>query len=224
MMIMGAALTAVLALGLLAAPLAAEAQQSGKLPVIGLLEAAAPALNQRTREAFRQGLEQHGWVEGRNVVIEIRAVVETERFREVAAELVGHRADVIVASGTQGAQALREATESIPIIFISGSDPVRSGLVTSLARPGGNATGLSYLSPELSQPDAPVALPPTSAKTTSSDRGATTRGCAGAKRRASSGSTETRDPGPIPRAASQARTAVGCSKSTSNVRAATAVA
>jgi putative ABC transport system substrate-binding protein len=136
--------------GALAAPLAAEAQQAAKVARIGLLAlnlAAAPHLP----EAFRQGLRDLGYVEGRNIVIEYRdAEGKPERLPALAAELVALKVDVIVAPGTPQALAAKQATRTLPIVFASGaSDPVTSGLVTSLARPGGNVTGLTGLGPEL---------------------------------------------------------------------------
>jgi len=150
MTIMRAALTAVLALGLLAAPLAAEAQRAGKVPVIGVMEGPAPALNQAVREAFRQGLEQHGWVEGRNVVIEYRSADgRTERFPELAAELVRLNVSVILVAGEPMIIAARQATATIPIVMAAVGDPVGRGFVASLARPGGNITGVSNLAVEM---------------------------------------------------------------------------
>jgi len=138
-----------LAGSLLAAPLAAEAQ-AAKVARIGVLAnnaAASPHLP----EAFRQGLRDLGYVEGRNVVIEYRfAEGKYERFPALAAELVALKVDVIVASTDPAALAAKQATKIIPIVFASGaSDPITSGLVTSLAQPGGNVTGLSLLFPEL---------------------------------------------------------------------------
>jgi len=139
-------------LGLLAAPLAAEAQQAAKIARIGYL-AGDLAGNPRHREAFRQGLHDLGYVEGRNVVIEYRdAAGKLERFPFLAAELVTLKVDVIFAAGaTQAALAAKQATRTLPIVFVSLSDPVGSGLVISIARPGGNATGLSNpnLTPDL---------------------------------------------------------------------------
>jgi putative ABC transport system substrate-binding protein len=137
-------------LGLLVAPLAAEAQQAGKVYRIGFLAlnlAAAPHMP----EAFRQGLRDLGYVEGRNVAIEYRdAEGKPERLPALAAELVALKVDVIMAAGTSHALAAKQATKTIPIVFATAaSDPVTSGLVTSLARPGGNVTGLSGLGPEL---------------------------------------------------------------------------
>jgi ABC-type uncharacterized transport system substrate-binding protein len=150
MMIRGVALIAVLALSLLAAPLAAEAQQAAKIARIGFLSpnlAATPSLP----EAFRQGLRDLGYVEGRNVVIEYRdAEGKVERLPALAAELVTLKVDVILAEGgTLGPRVAMQATRTIPIVFAAAGDPVGSGLVTSLARPSGNVTGLSGLNPEL---------------------------------------------------------------------------
>jgi putative ABC transport system substrate-binding protein len=133
----------------LAAPLAAEAQQAAKVARIGYLSpnlAASP----HTHEAFRQGLRDLGYVEGRNVVIEYRdAEGKPERLPALAAELVALKVDIIVAPNTVGALAAKQATRTLPIVFATAGDPVTSGLVTSLARPGGNVTGLSILAPEL---------------------------------------------------------------------------
>ncbi len=136
--------------GLLAAPLAAEAQEAAKIARIGYLShnlAAAP----HQHEAFRQGLRDLGYVEGRNFVIEYRSAEgKFERLPALAAELVALKVDVIVAAaGTLAALAAKQATRTVPIVFIAVGDPVTSGLVTSLARPGGNVTGLSLLFPEL---------------------------------------------------------------------------
>jgi putative tryptophan/tyrosine transport system substrate-binding protein len=134
---------------LLAAPLAAEAQQAVKVARIGFLAgnlAAIPHL----REAFLQGLRDLGYVEGRNVVIEDRdAKGKLERLPALAAELVALKVDVIVAGSTPHALAAKQATRTLPIVFAAADDAVGSGLVTGLARPGGNVTGLSFLAPEL---------------------------------------------------------------------------
>jgi putative ABC transport system substrate-binding protein len=134
--------------GLLAAPLAAEAQQAAKIARIGFLVtnlAASP----RWTEAFHQGLRDLGYIEGRNVVIETRdAEGKPERFPALAAELVALKVDVIVAPPT-AAVAAKQATKTIPIVFAAAADPVASGLVTNLARPGGNVTGLSILASDL---------------------------------------------------------------------------
>ena len=137
------------ALGLLAAPLGVEAQPAAKVPRIGWLPvnlAAAP----HNLEPFRQGLRDLGYVEGRNLVIETRdAQGKLERLPALAAELVALKVDVIVAPGTPQALAAQRATRTIPIVFVGAADPVTDGLVTSLARPGGNATGSSNLAAEL---------------------------------------------------------------------------
>ncbi|HZV96587.1 MAG TPA: ABC transporter substrate-binding protein [Candidatus Nitrosocosmicus sp.] len=151
MMIRGVAVIAVLALSLLAAPLAAEAQQAAKVARIGYLSpnlATGPHL----REAFRQGLRDLGYVEGRNLVIEYRdAEGKVERLPALAAELVALKVDVIVTEGgnTVVPLAAKQATRTLPIVFATAADAVGSGLVTSLARPGGNVTGLDSLSTEL---------------------------------------------------------------------------
>jgi ABC-type uncharacterized transport system substrate-binding protein len=138
-----------LAGGLLAAPLAAEAQPAGKVPRIGYL-AASLAATPHLPEAFRQGLRDLGYVEGRNVMIEYRdAEGKFERLPALAAELVALKVDVILAPSTVAALAAKQATRTLPIVFAAVADPVASGLVTSLARPGGNVTGLSLLTPEL---------------------------------------------------------------------------
>jgi putative ABC transport system substrate-binding protein len=134
-----------LAGGLIAAPLAAEAQQAAKVPRIGLLVTNLAA-NPHWLEAFRQGLRDLGYVEGRNLVIEYRdAEGKLERIPALAAELVALKVDVILAPSTAAALAAREATRTLPIVSVA----VTSGLVTSLARPGGNVTGLAFFSPEL---------------------------------------------------------------------------
>jgi len=140
----------ILTSGLLAAPLAAEAQQAGKVVRIGYLTNST-AGNLHAPEAFLQALRDLGWVEGRNVTIEYRdAEGKPERFPALAAELVALKVDVIVtAGGTRAAQVAKQATRTIPIVFQAAADPVTSGLVTSLARPGGNVTGSSNLTPEL---------------------------------------------------------------------------
>ena len=123
---------------LLAAPLAAEGQQAGKVYRIGYLGHALPNTAGAFHEAFRQGLRERGWVEGRNVVIEWRfAEGKTERFPDLAAELVRLKVDLIVTvAGGPAAQAAKRATTTIPIVAVMVSDPVGQGLAASLARPG----------------------------------------------------------------------------------------
>ena len=135
--------------GLVIARPAAEAQQAAKAPRLGYLSPNLVA-SAHLREAFRQGLRDLGYVEGRNVVLEYRdAEGKLERLPSLAAELVALKVDVIVAPNTVGVLAAKQATETIPIVFAVAADPVASGLVTSLARPGGTVTGLSILAPEL---------------------------------------------------------------------------
>src|SRR5712691_1926057 len=125
--------------GLLAAPLAAEAQPAAKIARIGWLGSNLAA-SPHTREAFLHGLRDLGYVEGRTVVIESRSAEgKLERLPALAAELVALKVDVIVAAaGTVAALAAKQATRTLPIVFIAAGDPVTTGLVTSLARPGGN--------------------------------------------------------------------------------------
>src|SRR5229473_3041435 len=140
---------AMLTGGIVVAPLAAEAQQAAKVARIGWLGANL-APNAHLKEAFLQGLRDLGYVEGRNLVIEYRdAEGKVERLPALAAELVALKVDVIVAGGTPQALAAKQATRTIPIVLTGAGDPVTSGLVTSLARPGGNVTGLSVLRPDL---------------------------------------------------------------------------
>jgi putative tryptophan/tyrosine transport system substrate-binding protein len=121
----------------------AEAQQPTKVPRIGYLASTSSSANAARHEAFQQGLRKLGYVEGKNIVIEYRyADGQLERLSDLAAELVRLKVDVIVAGGTPAARAAKEATKSIPIVM-TGGDPVRAGIVASLARPGGNVTGLS---------------------------------------------------------------------------------
>jgi len=138
-----------IAVGLLAAPLAAEGQQAGKVTRIGVLANAPPTVLEVSRnwEAFRQGLRERGWVDGQNIVIEYRwAEGRLERFPSLADELVSLKPDLIVAvPGTTAARAAKQATSTIPIVFIYGFDPVGEGLVASLARPGGTITGLTIV-------------------------------------------------------------------------------
>ena len=128
----------------------AEAQQPAKVPRIGLLVPSSASANSTRREAFLQGLRDLGYVEGKNIAIEYRYTEgEVDRFPEIAAELVRLNVDVIVTGSISGVRAAKKATGTIPIVFASVGDAVDSGLVSSMARPGGNATGLTFLAPEL---------------------------------------------------------------------------
>jgi putative ABC transport system substrate-binding protein len=139
-----------LLLGGLFGPGAAEAQQAAKVARIGVL-ANNPAANPHLREAFLQGLRDLGYVEGRNLVIEYRSVEgKLERYPALAAELVALKVDIIVAVNPTAALAAKQATRTLPIVFAAeAADPVVSGLVASLARPGGNVTGLTGLGSQL---------------------------------------------------------------------------
>jgi putative ABC transport system substrate-binding protein len=140
----------LLAGGTLALPLAARAQQAGRIARIGFLGAASAAGYASRVEAFRSGLRDLGYVEGANVIIEYRwAEEDSRRLPELAAELVRSGVDVIVTHGTPGSLAAKAATPTIPIVMANVGDPVATGLVASLARPGGNVTGLSFFAPEL---------------------------------------------------------------------------
>ena len=125
-------------------PLAARAQQPGKMPTIGFLGSGTPSSQAQRTAAFVQRLHELGWIESRNVAIEYRwAEGRNERAAEIAAEFVRLKVDAIVTSGTGMAIAVKQATSVIPIVFAAAGDPVGTGLVASLARPGGNVTGLS---------------------------------------------------------------------------------
>jgi len=142
--------TLALALGILVAPLAAGAQPAGKAPRIGLLSPFSPSAAAPWHEAFRQGLRDLGWVEGKNISIEYRyAEGRNDRLPDLAADLVRLNVDIIVASVNTDALAAKNATRAISIVMASAGDPVALGLVESLARPGGNITGLSQIAPEL---------------------------------------------------------------------------
>src|SRR5947208_6895117 len=130
--------------GAAAWPLAARAQQPGKLPTIGFVGAGTPSTYAPWVAAFVQRLRELGWVEGRTIAIEYRwAEGRNERYAENAAEFVRLKVDVIVTSATPATLAAKQATAVIPIVFAAVSDPVGTGLVASLARPGGNVTGLA---------------------------------------------------------------------------------
>jgi putative ABC transport system substrate-binding protein len=129
----------------------AWAQQPKKIPRIGFLGASSPSAISARIEAFRQGLRELGYVEGKNIVIEYRyAEGKLDRLSTLAAELVRLGVDVIVLAGPASIRPAKEATSTIPIVMANDADPVGSGVVASLARPGGNITGLSNLAPEIS--------------------------------------------------------------------------
>jgi putative ABC transport system substrate-binding protein len=139
---------ATLALLLLVTPFLAEAQQTGKVSRIGVLTSATPE-SDRGR-ALREGLRELGYVEGRNIAFEWRvAGGRAERLPELAAELVKLKVDVIVASDNPSIVAAQKATRTTPIVMVLSTDPVGTGFVASLARPGGNTTGLTMQAPEL---------------------------------------------------------------------------
>jgi putative ABC transport system substrate-binding protein len=130
---------------------AAHAQQPTKVPRIGYLGGTTAAAYAGRIEAFRQGLRELGYVEGKNIVIERRfAEGKPDRLSELAAELVRLKVDIVVSAGPTVTRLLKEATSTIPIVMTNEGDPVGSGFVASLAKPGGNITGLSSLAPELS--------------------------------------------------------------------------
>jgi putative ABC transport system substrate-binding protein len=135
--------------GVAAWPLGGSAQEAAKVPRIGYLAGNLATMSQ-LQEAFRQGLRDLGYVEGRNVVIEYQdAEGKYDRLPALAADLVALKVDVIVVTNTPAALAAAQATKTIPIVLAWAADPVGSGLVNSLARPGGNVTGLSVLAPDL---------------------------------------------------------------------------
>ncbi len=143
-------LEVILTLGLTLAPLVAEAQQAGKVSRIGVLVASSAASVSPRIGVFRKGLREHGYVEGKNIAFEYRyAEGKLARLPELAAELVGLKVDVIVTASASAVQAAQKATSTIPIVFFAVADPVATGLVESLARPGKNITGLSIQGPEL---------------------------------------------------------------------------
>ena len=130
--------------GAAAWPLVARAQHPGKVPIVGFLGAATLSTTSLWSAAFVQRLRELGWIEGRTIAIEYRwAEGRTERFTEIAAEFVRLKVDIIVTHSTPPVVAAKQATSLIPIVFANAGDPVGNGLVASLARPGGNITGLS---------------------------------------------------------------------------------
>ena len=134
----------------LAVGVIAQAQQTGKIFRIGLLDPSTASGSAVLLEVFRQELSKLGWIDGKNITIEYRfAEQKNERLPELAAELVRLKVDLIVTPSTTSALAAKKATTTIPIVMTNAGDPVAVGLVASLARPGGNVTGLSSLAPEL---------------------------------------------------------------------------
>ena len=130
-------------------PLAASAQQPGKVPTIGFLGTSTASIQSQWVAAFVQGLRELSWIDGRTVAIEVRwAEARPERFAEIAAEFVRLKVDIIVTTGSAALTA-KQATLVIPIVFGVANDPLGSGLVASLARPGGSVTGLSVQAPDL---------------------------------------------------------------------------
>jgi len=136
--------------GAAAWPLAAQAQQPAQRPIIGYLGVATLSAESQRVAAFMQRLHQLGWIEGNNIAVEFRwAEGRTERAAEIAAEFVRLKVDIVVTAGNSQVLALKQATRTIPIIFAVAGDPLGGGLVDSLARPGGNVTGLSVLQIDL---------------------------------------------------------------------------
>jgi putative tryptophan/tyrosine transport system substrate-binding protein len=128
----------------------ANAQQKGKIPRIGFLGNSTAELEANLIEPFREGLRDLGYVEGKNIVLEWRwAEGKYERFPALIAELIAAKVDVIVTAGTPATIALKNATTTLPLVMIAVGDPVGTGLIASLAHPGGNLTGLTSISPEL---------------------------------------------------------------------------
>src|SRR5262245_21317536 len=143
----------ILTLGtmLLALCFSADAQQPKKVPRIGYLAPGSPASDSPRIDPFRQGLRELGYTEGQDIVIELRfAEGKSERLPALVAELIQLKVDVIVLSGRPAARAAKQATSTIPIVMGTSADPVGTRLVASLARPGGNVTGLSTLGSDLS--------------------------------------------------------------------------
>jgi putative tryptophan/tyrosine transport system substrate-binding protein len=136
---------------LLAFSFPAQAQQSGKIPRIGLLLGASTAVARPWIDTFRQELRERGYIEGKNIILEIReGEADPDRVSDLAAELVRLKVDIVVAGGSLAVHAVKEATSTIPIVMRYDRDPVRAGIVASLAHPGGNITGLASITVDLS--------------------------------------------------------------------------
>jgi putative ABC transport system substrate-binding protein len=147
----GLVLLLTLTLGFVPAPPLARAQPAARIPRVGILTPGTPATTQDLFDAFRQGMQERGYTEGQHVVFERRfGGDKPERLSEAAAELVRSKVDVIVTSTDQGIAAVKQQTRTIPIVMANSTDPVTTGFVASLAHPGGNVTGNSGMSPELS--------------------------------------------------------------------------
>lgn len=144
-MIIRAVLAAVLALAMFATPPGGHAQQAGKVHRLGVLLVGEPELAERLRQLYSKRLSELGWQEGRNLSIDFRQTIAADRTGELATSLVAAKPDVVIAIGAYPAHSLRNATQTIPIVLAAVADPVGRGLVASLARPGGNITGVSHL-------------------------------------------------------------------------------
>ena len=145
------ALIVTLTVGVLLAPLTAGAQPGTKVPKVGILQVGTPAGSGHLSAAFKQGMRERGYVEGQSVVFDLRfGELRREQLSEAAAELVRMKVDVIVTSTDEGIAAVKQETQTIPIVMANSTDPVGTGFVASLAHPGGNITGNSGMSPELS--------------------------------------------------------------------------
>jgi putative ABC transport system substrate-binding protein len=135
-----------LALGTLAAPLVGEGQGTRRIPRVGFVVATSPEVGRQSVAAFRQGLAELGYIDGQNIVIEMRwAEGKPERFSDLIADLLRSNVDVLVVASSIGARAAKDADTTTPVVFVSVTDPIGAGVVTSLARPGGNLTGTSLV-------------------------------------------------------------------------------
>jgi putative ABC transport system substrate-binding protein len=144
-------LVVALVFSLLALLNSGEAQQAAKVPRVGYVFARVSSADQQLWDAARQGLRELGYVEGQNITLEVRwAEGRTERIPDLVAELVRFKVDVLVVATTPGALAAKSATRTIPVVFVAVGEAVEGGLVASLARPGGNLTGVTVLNPEIS--------------------------------------------------------------------------